>query len=109
MADIVNDRVNAAQAELQKRKNRLNRIVANTKATKKSAAFVQGVELVSQMIDGQSKLLDTVVFDVPKTALEQHRNLMLATGTMDKTAAEGIRTATDAIDSMLHTLEEMSR
>ncbi len=109
MADIVNERVNAAQAELQKRKKKLDRIVANAKASKKSAAFTQGVALVTQMIEGQSKLLDTIVFDAPKTALEQHRNLILTTGTMNQTVQEGIKSTTDAIDSMLHTLEEMTR
>lgn len=109
MADIVNDRVNAAQAELNKRAERLKRIVAKTKATKQSAGFVQGVQLVTQMIEGQTKLIDTVVFDSPKTVLEQQRNLMLMTGDMSQTVQEGIKSATDAIDAMLDSLEQMSR
>lgn len=109
MADIVNERVNIAQQELQKRANKLQRIVAASKGKKNSAGFDQGVKLVSQMIESQSKLIDAVVFDAPKTALEQDRNLMLVTGTMNQSVKEGIKAATDAIDSMLHTLEEMSR
>lgn len=109
MADIVNERVNVAQQELLKRANRLKRIVAASKGKKNSAGFDKGVKLVSQMIDGQSKLIDTIVFDAPKTALEQDRNLMLMTGTMNQSVKEGIKAATDAIDSMLHALEEMNR
>ncbi len=109
MADIVNERVNAAQAELQKRATRLQRIVKNAQGKKNVAGFQEGVKLVSQMIEGQSKLYDVVVFDAPKTALEQQRNLMLATGGMNQTVPEGIKAATDAIDSMLNTLEQMSR
>ena len=109
MADIVNQRVNIAQQELLKRANRLKRIVASTKGKATSAGFSEGVRLVSDMIDGQSKLLDTVVFDAPKTALEQERNLMLMTGGMNQTVQEGIKASTDAIDAMLHTLEQMSR
>ena len=109
MADIVNKRVNIAQNELNKRAEKLNRIVARTKGKKENPAFVQGVKLVSDMIAGQSKLLDTVVFEAPTTALEQHRNLMLMTGTMNQTVQEGIKSSTDAIDRMLETLEQMSR
>lgn len=109
MADIVNQRVNIAQQELLKRANKLKRIVAASKGKAASPGFSEGVRLVSNMIDAQSKLLDTVVFDAPKTALEQERNLMLMTGTMNQTVQEGIKSATDAIDAMLHTLEQMSR
>ena len=109
MADIVNDRVNTAQAELAKRANELKRIVAKSKTKKLGAGFNQGVEIVSQMIEGQSKLLDTLVFDMPRTALEQQRNLMLMTGTMNQSVQTGIKSATDAIDSMLRTLDEMTR
>lgn len=109
MADIVNDRVNTAQAELAKRAAELKRIVAKQKTKKPNPAFDEGARLVSQMIEGQSKLLDTAVFDTPKTALEQQRNLMLMTGTMNQSVQEGIKTTTDAIDSMLHTLNEMTR
>lgn len=109
MVDIVNERVNAAQAELQKRATKLQNIVKKAQGKPKAVGFEQGVKLVSEMIEKQSKLLDVVVFDAPKTALEQQRNLMLATGNMNQTVKEGIKSATDAIDAMLHTLEVMSR
>ncbi len=109
MADIVNDRVNTAQAELAKRASALKRIVAKSKTKKLAPGFNEGVKIVSQMIEGQSKLLDAVVFDTPSTALEQQRNLMLMTGTMNQSVQEGIKYATDAIDSMLRTLDEMTR
>ena len=109
MADIVNERVSIAQQELQKRANKLKRIVAGANGKKKNAGFDEGVRLVSDMIAGQSKLLDAVVFDAPKTSLEQQRNLMLVTGNMNQSVKEGIKAATDAIDSMLYTLEQMSR
>ena len=110
MADIVNDRVNTAQLELQKRSKRLEKIVKSAAARKKiSAGFKTGTDLVANMIVEQSKLYDVLVFDTPKTELEQHRNLMLITGTMNQSVQEGIKTATDAIDSMLDTLEQMSR
>ena len=109
MADIVNDRVNTAQAELAKRASALKRIVAKSKTKKLAPGFNEGVKSVSQMIEGQSKLLDTVVFDTPRTALEQQRNLMLMTGTMNQSVQEGIKSATDAIDAMLRTLDEMTR
>ncbi len=109
MADIVNKRVNIAQNELNKRAEKLKHIVSRAKGKRKDAAFAQGVKLVGDMIAGQSKLLDTVVFDAPTTALEQHRNLMLMTGTMNQTVQEGIKSTTDAIDGMLEMLEQMSR
>lgn len=109
MADIVNDRVNTAQAELAKRASALKRIVAKSKTKKLAPGFNEGVKIVSQMIEGQSKLLDAVVFDTPSTALEQQRNLMLMTGAMNQSVQEGIKYATDAIDSMLHALDEMTR
>lgn len=109
MADIVNERVNIAQAELKKRATRLNRIVSRAKGAQKTAAFTQGVTLATQMIEGQSKLLDSAVFETPTTALEQQRNLMLVTGTMNQTVQEGIKYAIDAIDATLNTLEELSR
>ena len=107
--DLVNERVNTAQQELAKRAQRLDRLVASRRGKMNAVGFDRGVELVREMIENQSKLYDVVVFDMPKTALEQHRNLMLATGTMNQSVQEGIKTATDAIDAMLHTLEQMSR
>lgn len=109
MADIVNDRVNIAQQELEKRAAELKRIVEKSKTKKLGPAFAEGVKLVSQMIENHTQLLDTVVFDAPKTSLEQHRNLMLMTGNMNQSVQEGIKAATDAIDAMLHTLNEMTR
>ena len=109
MADIVNDRVNTAQAELEKRAKRLKRIITASKNKKTSAGFIQGIELVSQMIEGQIKLIDAVVFESPKTSLEQQRNLLLMTGNMNQSVQEGIKTETDAIDGMLDMLEQMSR
>lgn len=104
--DIVNDRVNIAQAELQKRAKRLEKIVA--RPGKKSAEFQEGVKLLNEMIHSQSKLLDIAVFDAPKTALEQNRNLMLLTGGMNENPIKGIKYATDAMDSMLDILDDMS-
>jgi len=109
MANIVNDRINAAQAELAKRAQELKRIVAKSKTKKLDPEFNEGVNLVSQMIEEHSKLLDSGVLDTPATAQEQERNLMLMTGTMNQSAQEGIKYATDAIDSMLRTLDEMTR
>ena len=53
MADIVNDRVNTAQAELAKRASALKRIVAKSKTKKLAPGFNEGVKIVSQMIEGQ--------------------------------------------------------
>lgn len=109
MADLINERVNAAQAELEKRAERLKSIVAASQNKKKSEGFAQGIELVSSMIEGQTKLIDSVVFDSPRTRLEQQRNLMLMTGNMNQTVQEGMKSTTDAIDGMLDALEQMSR
>lgn len=109
MPDIVNERVDAAQKEMKKRAARLERIVKSAGAKKNSAGFAEGVKLVGEMIRGQSELYDAIVFDAPKTAVEQHRNLMLVTGNMNQSVQEGIKPATDAIDAMLNTLEQMTR
>ena len=53
------------------------------------------------MIEGQSKLIDTFVFDEPKSRLEQMRNLQLTTGGMNVSPKQYIKPATDAIDMML--------
>ena len=108
--DIVNKRVNIAQMEFQKRADRLEKIVKSAATHKKiSQGFKTGTDLVANMIAEHSKLYDVLVFDTPQTALEQHRNLMLTTGTMNQTVQQGIKPATDAIDMMLDTLEQMSR
>ena len=105
--DLVNSRVNSAQAEITKRAKRLEEIVKRPGA--KSAAFQEGAKLLSDMIEAQAKLIDTVVFDAPKTYMEQTRNLALATGGMNNSAKEGIRYATDSMDMMLDMLDDMSR
>ena len=50
-----------------------------------------------------------MVFEAPKTVIEQLRNLRLATGNMDQTVVEGMKSTTDAIDGMLDALESMVR
>lgn len=76
MADIANDRVNTAQSELLKRaKKKLESIVKQARGRRPNPAFEEGVRLLNDMIQSQSKLYDTVVFDTPKTSLEQMRNL----------------------------------
>lgn len=107
--DTVSSRVVTAQEELQKRAKRLNQLLKQTQGKRMSADFNEGIDLVRQMIDGHSKLINTMVVDSPKTGLEQQRNLMLATGNMSQTVQEGIKSTTDAIDSMLNTLEQMTR
>lgn len=109
MPDIVNQRVDEAQRELQLRAQRLERLVKRAKSKNMSPAFQEGVHLVSDMIENQSKLYDEMIFSVPKTALEQQRNLMLFTGKMNQTVKEGIKTTTDAIDTMIQSLESMVR
>ena len=107
--DLVNERVNIAQHELAKRAKRLDSIIANARGKRVAVGFERGTQLVRELIDKQSELYDAIVFEAPKTALEQNRNLMLMTGTMNQSVQEGIKTATDAIDAMLHTLEQMCR
>lgn len=109
MADVVNDRVNEAQAILKERAERLNRLVNKTKGKKLSAQFAEGVRLVSDLIKGESEIIDALVFDAPETYLEQMRNLQLATGGPSEKPAEHLKNATDAIDTMLETLEGMAR
>lgn len=108
MADVVNERFFAAQAELEKRAKRLERIVQKTKGKPKNEGIAQGIKLVGEMISGQAQLLDTMVFETPKTALEQQRNLALATGNANQTVQEGMRSTTDAIDCMLDMVEQMA-
>lgn len=109
MADIVNDRINTAQAELLKRAKRLENLVKQARGRRPNPAFEEGVRLLNDMIQSQSKLYDTVVFDAPKTSLEQMRNLRLMTGDMNETVQQGIKPTIDAIDMMLDTLTQMSR
>ncbi len=107
--DIVNERISAAQKELEKRARRLQTIAARGRAKKVSDGFKEGIDLVAEMIENQSKLYDTLVFDTPKTALEQQRNMMLLTGSMSQSVQQGIKSTTDAIDSMLDAIEQMVR
>ena len=107
MADIVNDRVNEAQAEMLKRAKKLEKLLATARGKKVSAGFLEGANLVKDMIETQTRMYDAVVFEAPKTALEQNRNLMLMTGNMNQSVKEGIKPVTDALDSMLAALEQM--
>ena len=109
MADLINDRVNEAQAQLKKRADRLNKVVKSANGKKVSSEFTKGVEILSNMIKGQSEIIDKVVFEVPKTRLEQMRNLQLATGNMNQTPTEFMKDSTDLMDMMLETLEGMVR
>ncbi len=109
MTDIAENRVNTAQAELAKRAKELKRIIAQSKTKKLGPEFDEGVKHVTQLIEGQSKLLEDAVFEEPKTSLAQMRNLMLLTGTMNQSVQEGIKPTTDAIDAILQTLDEMTR
>ena len=109
MADLVNDRVNAAQALLQQRANRLRQLVEKSKNKKTSAEFQNGVEILANMIKGQSEIIDGMVFREPNTGLEQMRNLQLTTGGMNQTPAQFLEPLTTAMDAMLDQLESMVR
>lgn len=109
MADIINDRVNEAQAQLQKRADKLNKLVQSAKGKKVSSEFARGAELLSNMIQNQSEIIDNAVFKEPKTRLEQMRNLQLTTGNMNQTPTEFMKSTTDAMDIMLDTLADMVR
>lgn len=105
--DIVNERVDAVMAELDKRQKKLDELKSKN-PNNKSESFLTGVKLIQEMISGQKELIDETVFNAPKTAMEQHRYLMLMTGNMKQTPQQGIKAATDAIDAMLSTLESLS-
>ncbi|MBQ7127370.1 MAG: hypothetical protein IJO18_00095 [Alphaproteobacteria bacterium] len=107
MADVVNNRVNQAMAELKKRAERLSKLKERAKDKRVPMSFAEGMRLVSQMIEGHAELIDKVVFEAPKTSLEQMRNLALTTGNADQTVSEGISATTGAIDAMLESLEQM--
>ena len=108
MTDIVNQRVDEAQMELQLRAQRLEKLVKRAKGKNMPPAFQEMAQLTMKMIDNEVKLYDEMIFSAPKTELEQMRNLMLLTGKMNQTVKEGIKPATDAIDTMIQTLESMS-
>ena len=109
MADIVNDRVNEAQSLLKQRADRLEKLVKSTKGKKMSEGFNEGVELLTKMISSQSDLIDKLVFEAPKTAIEQMRNLQLTTGGMNETPTKFLSNLTGAIDGMFAQLEKMAR
>ena len=109
MSDIVNERVDEAQRELMLRAKKLEALVKGAKGKQVSAGFKEGVNLAMKMIEGQAELYDKLIFDAPKTALEQQRNLMLLTGSMDQSVKDGIKTTTEAIDSMIDSLKARIR
>lgn len=109
MADLINNRVNEAQALLQVRADRLQRLLKSVNGKKTTKEFREGVEHVAKMIEGESKVIDTAVFDLPKTRLEQMRNLQLTTGGANTTPTQHLKPATDVMDMMLSTLEAMVR
>ena len=109
MTDIVNERVNEAEKVLLQRAKKLESLVNKAKGKKVAEGFKEGVNIVSDMINGHVKMIETMVFDEPKTALEQTRNLALVTGGMNKSPAEHLKSITDPVDTMLATLEGMIR
>ena len=110
MADIVNERYAKAQALVQARADKLEELIKRTKGKNfpKRAAFDEGVKHLANLIKGESEILDTVIFDTPKTMVEQMRNLHLTTGNANQTVAEGMKSATDAMDCMLKALTQMA-
>ncbi|MBP5707588.1 MAG: hypothetical protein J6W79_01165 [Alphaproteobacteria bacterium] len=109
MADIVNDRVNEAQALLKKRADKLESLIKKTKGKKVPKQFSEGMKLVADLISNEAQLIDKMVFDVPTNALEQMRNLQLVTGGMNETPTEHLKSMTGTIDGMLEILEDMTR
>ena len=110
MVDIVNKRYAEAQALVQARAKKLEELIKRTngKNFPKRAAFDEGVKHLANMIQGESKILDVVIFEEPKTMVEQMRNLDLTTGNPNQTVAEGMKSATDAMDCMLKALTKMA-
>ena len=108
-SNIINHRVNEAQALLARRASRLEKLVKSTEGRKQSDGFKEGTRLLKEMIEGQSRIIDGMVFDEPQTRLEQMRNLQLTTGGMNETPAQFLKPATDAMDMMLDQLEKMVR
>ena len=109
MADVINHRVNEAQAILTLRAKRLERLVKSTQGKQTSEAFKEGTRILAEMIKGQTDIIDTFVFEAPKTRLEQMRNLQLTTGGMNETPTQFLKPTTDTIDMMLEQLENMVR
>lgn len=110
MADIVNERYAEAQALIEVRAKKLKELVEKTKGKNfpKRVAFDAGVKHLTDLIQGESEILDMVIFEAPKTSIEQMRNLHLTTGNANQTVKEGMKSATDAMDCMLKALTEMA-
>ena len=110
MADVVNERYAQAQALIEVRAKKLNELIKKTngKSFPKRAAFDEGVKHLQDLIENESKLLDTAIFDIPETSVVQMRNLHLTTGHASQTVPEGMKSATDAMDAMLKALTEMA-
>ena len=108
-SSLVNKRVNEAQALLTARAKRLEKLLKSTDVKKQSDGFKEGTRLLSEMIKGQSEIIDNMVFVEPQTRLEQMRNLQLTTGGMNETPTQFLKPATDAMDMMLDQLEKMVR
>ena len=109
MVDLINKRVNEAQAEIQKRAVRLEKLVKESKGKKTADGFQEGVNILREMIKSQSEIIDKAVFEAPETSLEQIRNLHLTTGLMNETPKHYLKPTTDAMDMMLKQLESMVR
>ena len=107
--DIFNKRVNEAQALLALRAKRLEKLLKSSQGKQQSEGFKEGTRILSELIKGQSEIIEGMVFDKPKTHLEQMRNLQLTTGAMNQTPTEFLKPTTDAMDMMLDQLEKMVR
>jgi len=106
---IIDNRVKEAQTLLAVRAKRLEKLLKSSQGKPQSEGFKNGTRLLSEMIKGQSELIDNMVFVEPKTTLEQMRNLQLTTGGMNQTPTQFLKPATDAMDMMLDQLEKMVR
>lgn len=109
MTDFVVERVAEAKALLLARAERLKKLLDNSRNTVVSEEFVKGAEIVQQLIENETELLDQMVFKEPTNNLELLSNLRLATGDMNQTVAEGMKKTTDAIDGMLDALESLGK
>ena len=109
MSDVINERVDSAMAEIEVRAQKLKKIkeMARAKNMLKDPGISDGIAIADKMISGQQKLIDQVVFEAPKTRLEQLRNLSLMTGNPNQSVKTGIKKFKDAIDEMLGMLETM--
>jgi len=106
---ISNQRVNEALALLALRANRLEKLLKSSQGKPQSEGFNEGTRILSELIKGQSEIIEGMVFTEPKSRLEQMRNLQLTTGGMDQTPTQFLKPTTDAMDMMLEQLEKMVR